>query len=434
MRSGFSAYLGFTEPMKTKTALLSHAAVFACGAAVVFVARNPEAADSAATAPAHATRSAASRIEAGGAGTTGEGRGTTSLREKRETAGKSLDTPEAVAARLGEINLMADPLDRQAALLDFINRLGSNEFAAVAEQFRTMEHFGNARGEFEMILRGWAKTDPLAALDYTVNQLNDRGQTALVLASWAGRDAAAAERWAIANHAGDGANPYLAAVIRGIAAYDVTRASQLAESMPRSRERGEAMESITRALLVQGDAAAMAYPQTIQDPDLRAGYVAMISDRLADRDAQKAASWLASMNDPQAQTRGAHEVAEALARQDVSGAADWVRKLDPAAQAEAARAVVEPMSASDITGTAKWVSTLAGIPNYDRVVEEFVWSCDQRAPEQSAAWIQGISDMNQRTRLYHRMLGEWARRDPNAVRNWVASNEVPPSVAQRFRR
>ena len=92
------------------------------------------------------------------------------------------------------------------------------------------------------------------------------------------------------------------------------------------------------------------------------------------------------------------------------------------------------MSASDITGTAQWVSTLAGIPNYDRVVEEFVWSCDNRAPEQSAAWIRGISDLAQRTRLYHRMLGEWARRDPNAVRNWVANNEVPSSVAQRFRR
>jgi hypothetical protein len=123
-----------------------------------------------------------------------------------------------------------------------------------------------------------------------------------------------------------------------------------------------------------------------------------------------------------------------LARQDPQVAADWLRKLQPAARAEAARGVIPNMSAGDITGTAKWVTTLSGIPNYDRVVEEFVWSCDHRAPEQSAAWIQGISDPEQQTRLYHRMLGEWAKRDAAAVKNWVASNNVPDTVTRRFNR
>jgi hypothetical protein len=92
------------------------------------------------------------------------------------------------------------------------------------------------------------------------------------------------------------------------------------------------------------------------------------------------------------------------------------------------------MSESDIAGTAQWVSSLAGTPNYDRVVEEFIWSCDGRAPEQSAAWIQGISDPAQQRRLYHRMLGEWARRDAAAVKQWIASNQVPEDVRRRFNR
>jgi hypothetical protein len=61
-------------------------------------------------------------------------------------------------------------------------------------------------------------------------------------------------------------------------------------------------------------------------------------------------------------------------------------------------------------------------------------SCDQRAPEQSAAWIQGVADEEQRTRLYHRMLGEWARRDPAAVKNWIANIQVLESVMRRFGR
>jgi hypothetical protein len=42
--------------------------------------------------------------------------------------------------------------------------------------------------------------------------------------------------------------------------------------------------------------------------------------------------------------------------------------------------------------------------------------------------------LRHRPRFYHRMLGEWARRDAAAVKQWVASNGVPPSVAERFLR
>lgn len=421
--------------MNSRNLLLTHTAVFACGAAVAFfiprsgteTTAGPDGSGRAHRSSSSAAGSSAESDPAAAAGSRGGS-------SRREASEKTPRGPEAIAARLGEINLIGDPLDRQTALLDLLQRLGPGEFEAVAELHRGTEHFGNARDEFEMILRGWTKADPLGALEYTSSKLNDIGQTSLVLSAWASTDAGAAERWALDHHQGDEPNPYLAAIVRGIAAHDIASASRIAGSMPAGRERGEAMESITRALLVQGTEAAMAYPATVEDPQLRAGYVAMIADRLARRDAEKAATWLAGVNDPEAQNRGARGVAEALARQDVSRAADWVRKLDPAAQAEAARGVIIPMSSSDIAATARWVTTLSGIPNYDRVVEEFVWSCDQRAPEQSAAWIQGVSDPAQQTRLYHRMLGEWSRRDPAAVRNWVASNKVPNSVAQRFSR
>jgi hypothetical protein len=296
-----------------------------------------------------------------------------------------------------------------------------------------MDRYGDSNGEFDMILRGWARVDPLGALEYTSQQPNSRGESSIVLAAWAGSDAAAAERWALDHHEGDGANPWMTAVIRGLAAHDIARASQLIGTMPNSRERGQAIDAITRALLVQGPEAAMAYPASIEDPQLRAGFVSEIAGRLAGKDPEKAAAWLASTGDAESQNRASRRVAEALARENPDAAAKWVPTLSPAAQAEAARGVIPLMSNNDIEGTAKWVSTIAGIPNYDRVVEEFVWSCDQRAPEQSAAWIQGVSDPAQQTRLYHRMLGGWARRDAEAVKAWVANNEVPNSVANRFK-
>lgn len=415
--------------MKASKSIFSHAAVFAVGIAIAFVAR--QAAENGADASGDARRSSLSSggMETGSA----DGSASGPNRERREAAARGEKDREGRERKLEDIVHIGDPLDRQLALLEALKRLGPNDFAAFSDQYRSLDHFGNSRGEYEMILRAWAKVDPLGALTHAGERPDGFGDQTVLLAAWAGSDASAAERWALANYQGDGPNPFLASVIRGVAVNDIAHASALAASMPNSRERGEAMDAITRALMVQGMDAAMAFPNSIQDPDMKGGYISMIADRLANKDAQAAADWIASFPDAAMQNRGARRVADALARQDVDKAAAWVEKLDPAAQAEAARGVIQPMSGNDIAGTAKWVTTLNGIPNYDRVVEEFVWSCDVRSPEQSAAWIAGVSDPAQKTRLYHRMLGEWARRDANAVKNWVANNPVPNSVAQRFR-
>jgi len=336
--------------------------------------------------------------------------------------------------RLSTLVRITDPFERQRALMDMIDTLGPAEFAGVAEQYRQLDHLGDSRGEFELILRGWAKADPMAALDYSGSHPNGQFANRTILSTWAANDPAAAERWALDHHQGDGANPYLSSVIRGIAATDVAEASRLAQTMPQSRERADAVDGITRALFLQGDAAAMAFPETIADDMLRGGFVAAVASRMVEKDPGKAATWLASMGDGGIQNRAARTVADALAKTDPQAAATWVNTLKPEARAEAARGVIPAMSSNDIAGTAKWVSGLAGTPGYDDVVEEFVWSCNTRAPEQSAAWIQGVSNPDQQQKLYKRMLGEWAQHDPAAVKQWVASNNVPDYVRKRFLR
>ncbi len=220
--------------------------------------------------------------------------------------------------------------------MDLVDRLGPGEFAAVADQFRQLDHLGESGGEYDLILRGWAKADPLTALEYVEKFPNGRAGSATILSTWAGKDSAA--------------------------------------------------------------------------------------------------EWIASMAQGDIKNRASHNVAEALAKEDIAKAAAWVRTLKPEAQVEAARGVIPIMSSADISGTAQWVSSLAGTPNDDRAVEEFVWSCNSRAPEQSAAWIMGVSDPDQQRRLYYRMLGEWAQHDVNAMKKWVASNpnNVPPDVLKRF--
>jgi len=415
--------------MKTRKFILTHAAVFAAGVALALVSYGPLARQLGGNGD-DAARAGTSRSDGG----PGSDERAAALREHRDAKASKAHANEPAIKRMEGIVRIADPLERHAALLDLLGRLGPNDFAAVAEQYRSMDHYGDSRGEFDLILRSWAKADPLSALAYTEKQSGGGRDSSTILASWAGRDGAAAERWALDHQPAEGANPYLAAVVRGIAATDIGRASELTQSMPFGPERSYAVDSITRALFMQGTDAAMAFPASIEDPALRAGFVASVADRLAAKDPAQAANWLATSTDAESQARAARSVAQALAKDDTASATQWLQKLQPTAQAEAARGIIPIMSSADIAKTASWASTLAGIPGYDKVVEEFVWSCDSRAPEQSAAWIQGISDPDQRRHLYYSMLGEWAKRDAAAVKTWVTSNSVPPDVLRRFSR
>jgi hypothetical protein len=417
--------------MNRSSLILTHGAVFSVGIAAAMIAtrlRTPapgSGLDDSTPAARMSPATAGSRLD--GTADSDPSRATTG---SRTLGKKSVKSP---SERLQNIVRIQDPFERQRALMDLIVTLGTSEFAALAEQFRELDHLGDVRGEYDLILRGWAKTDPLSALDYVDQHGNSRAARATILSTWAGKDAAAAERWALDHHQGDGPNPHLAAVIQGIAAHDLQHASRLAQGMPQSRERGEAVEAITRALMMQGTAAATAFPASIEDDMLRGGFVSSIANRLAAKDPAMAATWISTLGESD-QARAARSVGAALARTDSAGATRWVESLQPEAKAEAARGVIPVMSSADITGTAQWVSGLAGTPNYDRVVEEFVWSCNTRAPEQSAAWIQGVSNPEQQRRLYHRMLGEWARNDASAVKQWVMTNNVPQDVLRRFSR
>ncbi len=335
---------------------------------------------------------------------------------------------------LGKLTRIGDTYERHRALMDFFDSLGPEQFAEVADEFRKTSHYGNSYGEMDLLFRAWAKLDPIAGLQYVEDNPEVAWNRNGMLETWAGGDPAAAEQWARDKHEGDGANPFMPSVISGIAAYDIPNASRLTQEMPLGRERGRAIDAVAKALLMEGTDAAFAFPDSIEDDHLKGSFVLLISQNLSRQDPQAAADWVTGMDNGAVQERASGGIASHLAREDVGKAASFVESLRPEAKANAAVATVPSMSREDIAGTARWVSSLAGTPGYDNVVEAFVWSCDERAPEQSAAWIQGVSNPEQQARLYHRMLGGWAKKDSAAVKTWIAENNVPDSVRRRFSR
>ncbi len=417
--------------MKKSTLILSHLCIFSLGVAVAVVSRNETPDD---------TQSAGISQDARLDRKSGDVRRSSSENRRaangeRRTGGERISGAKmSPRETLGKINGITDSYERQRNLMDFLDGLSPESFADVADEFQNLAHYGNTGTEMELLFQAWAKIDPLAALDHIAENPNMARNRGEVLETWAASDPSAAEKWAIEKHLGEGANRYIASVIKGIASHDIGKAYQLTQSMPVGRERGPAIDAVAKALLMKGTDAAFAFPDTVEDEHLKGSFVMMISNHLAMRDTQAAADWVATMESGDLQNRASGNVAKRLARLDVDKAAEFVSTLQPSAKANAAAATVPAMSANDIAGTARWVSSLAGTPGYDKIVESFVWSCDHRAPEQSAAWIQGISDKGQQTKLYHRMLGGWQKRDADAVRTWVTENDVPATVRERFSR
>ena len=83
-------------------------------------------------------------------------------RPARATAESSTDHLSRLAAIVRGENL----LDRNRALLAFIDKLAPGDFEAAVAHFRSLGITESRYGEYALLLSAWAKADPLAALTY----------------------------------------------------------------------------------------------------------------------------------------------------------------------------------------------------------------------------------------------------------------------------
>lgn len=335
--------------------------------------------------------------------------------------------------RLGTLVRSEDPLSRNRAMLAYIDRLGPGDFEAAVAHFRSLGITESRLGEYAMLLSAWAKMDPVAALDYTKANTTSGFATGTVLATWASSDPDAALRWAEARHQGEGANPYLAGIIRGIAETNPERATQILTGMPKSIERGEALDAILPHLLSQGNDATRTWISAISDEALRNGAMMRTAEKLAVTDPAGTAAWLAA-NPSEATQRRMDDVYSTWARQDQQAALSSLVALPSGEnRSNALRGVISSV-ASDNPQAA--VSLMDRFPNdvTDRVVTNLIWHSFGSEPSVAASQIARITDESQRNRFYNRLLETWVERDPAAANTWIQSNQLPPGVLENLKR
>ncbi|MGL4398514.1 MAG: hypothetical protein ACRCXD_01485 [Luteolibacter sp.] len=348
-------------------------------------------------------------------------------REKSNAGGTIADQ----LARMEAIVRGENPLDRNRALLAFIDKLAPGDFEQVVANFRSLGITDSRMGEYSLLLTAWAQADPFSALTYAKKNTTNSFATDTILTSWATNDPEAAIRWAMADFTGEGANPHLPGIIRGLIESDPTRATQLLAAMPRSEERAKGLDYMIPHLLQQGSEATRAWIAGITDESLRNGAILRAAEKLALTDPAGTASWLLA-NPGEAAQRRMNDVYSAWAKQDPQAALASMKAL-PAGdyRSNALRGMVSSVASADPKAAVTLMDQYANDVT-DRVVQNFIWHSYGTDPAIAASQISRIGDERQRDQMYRRMLDNWIERDPTSAQAWLQTNAVPQSIRDRI--
>lgn len=410
------------------------AATVIIGTAGFFIGRissSGPGADAGNSALASGIRDGGASAGAGDAGSAGiRSLRSSSRGDERRTSPAKLSGPEALA-RLEAIVRGENALDRNRALMAFIDQLGPDEFESAVAHFRSLGITDSRFGEYGLLLTAWAETNPVQALDYV--RANTNGGFALntVLATWASKDAEGAIAWAEANHSGDGANPFMPGIIRAVAATDLNRASDLLTALPRSRERGEALDGFLSHLLRSGPDAAREWASSLSDQALRDGSISRLAGRLAETDPAGTARWL--LNNPgEALNDEMDNVVGSWAARDQAAALSFFKTLPQGeVRNDAFRGIISAVASSDPRAAASLIDRNMAETD-SGTIRSFVWHSFRQEPELALDYVSRITDANDQERTYSRALDFWLNRDPAKAQAWIDSNNLPPKVVEQL--
>jgi len=347
-------------------------------------------------------------------------------------AGANINKGDALT-RLEEIKNIHDPLDRARMWLQFVDGLSAEEFEGVVAAFRADGSSQTNMGDYALLLNAWAKVDPVAALDYAKANTSNPFARQTILATWAANDPNSAIAWAKGNHEGDGPNPWMVGVIRGLAFQDPELASSLLKEMPRSVERGQALDSLLPALLKQGTDTARSWASSITDEALREGAIMRLAERTLDSDPEGTADWLIA-NPSEATNRRMDDALSAMARKDESSALAYYNQLPAGdARSNALRGLVNHIAQEDPAKAVALMDQHSSDVN-NRVVEQFVWYSVRKDPSTAVSSIARINNVEERDRMYSRTIEWWMGRDEQAAMKWVSGNTLPENVINRLNR
>lgn len=392
------------------------------------------------SAPGESTASDSSSAASSSSGKSGEraSEGGMSLAERmqrkrgsetRESGSKPVDKD------LQSIMESTSRLDRTQRLLAFLDRLPSDQFASVYDEFRNSPG-ANLRGsERSLILQAWAERDPLNALSFIQEKGGEDWERETAVATWAANDPQAAFAWAsTAKDEGD-VNNWLLGATRGIAATDPELARDFLGQLE-GRTRSQALNAVTPYVMQYGFEYATSWIAGVGDEGTRNRAAREMARDLANLDPAQAGQWNAAMTDVETRRDISETVADRWARADLPAAREWVESLPEDTKSEAAEGIARRYAREDPAAAAQWLTSLGTNPDLDGARRILIEESFRSSPQTSLEFVSSISDPRAQEGYYQRYLGGWMRQDEAAARQWINSNaqNLPERVVARFNR
>jgi hypothetical protein len=348
-------------------------------------------------------------------------------RPTQQRGSKSLDQK---LNKLEEIARSSNPLSRGRAMLEWIDSLAPEEYEAAGARFRSLGLENSFYGEYSMLLDAWAKVDPISALNFASAKKKGFSMgTATVINQWASRDADAAIAWAKSNHEGDATNPYMAIIIKGIAASDPDRATALLQELPRGSVRNTALHLMTPHLVEMGEEGAKKWISELGDDNLRSGAIAELAVAYARNDPARSATWL--LENINERTIGSFDdVYSRWAEVDPAAAISHFENIqDRNVKSRALTGIVLQDARKNPQATADLMNRF---PNdlTESTVQNFIYSTYLVTPNLAVDQIGKLQSEVARNHMYRRTLSSWLQRDEVAARNWINSANLPAAVVE----
>jgi len=356
-------------------------------------------------------------------------------RSQRKRAEEARNGSKSVEGDIKAIMESTSRLDRTQRLLAFLDRLPSEQFAGVYEEFRNSPS-ANLRGsERSLILQAWAERDPNAALAFLQEKGAEDWERETAVATWAASDPQAAFAWASSAADEGDVNNWLLGATRGIATTNPELARDFIAQLE-GRTRDQALDAIQPFVMQYGFEYASAWIAGVTDPEVQNRASRSMARDLANLDPAQAAQWNASMAKVEVRRDVSETVSDSWARADLPAARAWVEGLPENTKSEAAEGVARHFARQDPAAAAQWLAGLGNNPDLDGARQILIEESFRNSPETSLGFVANVSDPQAQAGIYRRYLGGWMRRDENAARAWMAANSqsLPPQVVERFNR
>lgn len=330
-------------------------------------------------------------------------------------------------AKLESIVSGEDPFTRNRAIMDLIDQLGPDDFATALTRFQELGFTKSRLGEYSLLLSAWAQVDPIGALEYSADSTSGKFARNTVLTAWATNDPDAAIRWAEESHTGSDANPYMPGIIRGLAATDPTRATELLIGLPSSKERGDGLDFMLPHLLQQGPDATRAWIAGIDDEMLKDGAIVRTARELAENDPAGTVDWLLETPGEGTQRRIDDTFGVWVTRDQEAAMAKFNELPAGEVRTDALRGMISSVAEDDPAGALEIMNRYPEDVT-DKSIEEYIKDASKSDPNLALAQVSRIQDEKDRDKVQSKTITKWIETDPEAAQQWLDTNPVSDAV------